>query len=183
MNYEKKRNNQEKNTYVREHITEALLDLMKTKKLPDITVCELTEAAQIGRASFYRNYTSKEDILRKHIDKITYDFVMSQKFRYHSGRFREYTVMLFEHLARHRGLCQLLLDNNLLYMIGDIFDEYFLKIADDVAEQYSRMYLSGGFFNLFKFWLMRGCKETPEELSSMISDYMREGYIRKAVSK
>ncbi len=165
-------NNQEKNTYVRQHITEALLRLMESKKLSDITVCELTKAAQIGRASFYRNFNSKEDILRKHIDKITYDFVKSQKFKYNPNRFREYTVMLFEHLERNQELCRLLLDNNLLYMIGEIFDEYFLENATDVAEQYSRMYLSGGFFNLFKFWLIRGCKESPKELSDMVSDFM-----------
>lgn len=56
-------NNQEKNTYVRTQLTQALLRLLQEKKLADISVSELTQRAQVGRASFYRNYQSLSDIL------------------------------------------------------------------------------------------------------------------------
>ena len=56
-------NNAEKNTYVKNQILKALLDLLKTKELDSISVLELTEAAQVGRVSFYRNYADKKDVL------------------------------------------------------------------------------------------------------------------------
>ena len=56
-------NNEQKNTYVKMQITTALLELLKEKPLSDITVSELTNKAEIGRVSFYRNYQNKEDIL------------------------------------------------------------------------------------------------------------------------
>ena len=56
-------NNQEKNTYVREKLTQALIQLLQEKNIEDISICELTQRAQVGRASFYRNYQTLSDIL------------------------------------------------------------------------------------------------------------------------
>ena len=63
-------NNEQKNTYVKRQITNALLFLLKEKPLSDISVSELTDKAGIGRVSFYRNYQSKEDILREESDRL-----------------------------------------------------------------------------------------------------------------
>lgn len=164
--------NEGRNTYVIQHLTAALLSLLSEKPIGDISVSELIDKAGVGRASFYRNFKSKEDILQKYIDKITMDFVRTQKFKYDTKKFREYTVMLFEHLERNKEFCLTLFNNNLLYIIGDIFDKYFLKNATSHDEQYKRMFISGGFFNIFKFWLMGGCKESPEELADMFLNFM-----------
>lgn len=45
-------NNQEKNTYVKQKITEAFLLLLKQKPYAEISVSEITTAAGVGRASF-----------------------------------------------------------------------------------------------------------------------------------
>ena len=50
-------NNQQKNTYVRRQILETLLKMMKEETFTDITISELVRMAQVGRASFYRNFT------------------------------------------------------------------------------------------------------------------------------
>ena len=63
-------NNEQKNTYVKKQITAALLALLKEKSLSDISVSELTSKAEIGRVSFYRNYQSKEDILKEESDRL-----------------------------------------------------------------------------------------------------------------
>ena len=56
-------NNREKNTYVREHLLKALLNMMENTALSDISVSELAQRAGVGRASFYRNFTILEDVL------------------------------------------------------------------------------------------------------------------------
>ena len=63
-------NNEQKNTYVKKQITASLLALLKEKPLSDISVSELTSRAKIGRVSFYRNYQSKEDILKEESDRL-----------------------------------------------------------------------------------------------------------------
>ena len=58
-------NNEEKNTYMKIQMIAARLDLMKKKPAFEIIIRELTERAKISRVSFYRNYHSKEDILKQ----------------------------------------------------------------------------------------------------------------------
>lgn len=60
-------NNQDKNSYVKRQITNALLELLKERELSDITIGEITDKAEVSRNSFYRNYSDKEDIIRKYL--------------------------------------------------------------------------------------------------------------------
>ena len=64
-------NNQEKNTYVRSQILAALLKMMQAQPFADISISALVSTAQVGRASFYRNFTDKEDVLRQENDRLT----------------------------------------------------------------------------------------------------------------
>ena len=64
-------NNQEKNTYVRQHILSALLELMETQEFASISIQALVDAAGVGRASFYRNFASKEDVLQQESVRLT----------------------------------------------------------------------------------------------------------------
>ena len=57
-----------------ESITDALLILMKEKPLSEINVSELCNKAGVSRVSFYRNFTSLEDILIKYLKKCTDDW-------------------------------------------------------------------------------------------------------------
>lgn len=48
--------NEGRNQYVVEHITEAMLKLMKNTNFNDISISQVCEEAGVGRASFYRNF-------------------------------------------------------------------------------------------------------------------------------
>lgn len=156
-----------RNHYVVTQLTAALLALMQEKPFPDISITELIGRAEVGRASFYRNFASKEDVLVQHMEAITVEFQQNQRFSYAPERFQEYTVMLFDHLERNRDFALLLYQNGLLHLAEGVFEKFFLLGAADRAGQYRQMYLAGGFFHIFKFWLMTGCRESPRELEDM----------------
>ena len=59
--------NEGRNQYVVEHITDALLKLMKSNDFNDISISQICEAACVGRASFYRNFESKEAVISRHL--------------------------------------------------------------------------------------------------------------------
>jgi len=164
--------NEKINILVKDAMTEALLKLLKNKNLEEISITEITKKAGVGRVSFYRNFNSKEDILKKYTDQLTDEFVKEQTFKYDSTRFKEYIVMLFEHLNKHKEYCKLLYNNNLLYLVKDTFDKYFLKGTTNKKEQFNRIYISGGLFNIFEFWLVNGCQESPRELSNMFFNFV-----------
>ena len=56
-------NNEESNKLTRECLTTALMQLMKEKPLDKITITELVARSGVSRTAFYRNYSTKEDIL------------------------------------------------------------------------------------------------------------------------
>ena len=59
-----KRFNQENKAITRESIEISLLQLLEKKDFKKITISELVERAGVSRAAFYRNYGSKEEILK-----------------------------------------------------------------------------------------------------------------------
>lgn len=59
--------NEGRNAYVIRHLTDALLKLLHKKPLQEISISELCAQAGVGRASFYRNFDSKEDILKTYL--------------------------------------------------------------------------------------------------------------------
>ena len=60
----------DKNKLARERIVAALTELMSEKEYASITITEITQRAKVSRMTYYRNYSSKEDILRKFMSDV-----------------------------------------------------------------------------------------------------------------
>ena len=61
---------EQNNSFVKERITHTLLNLMKKYSFEEITITEIVKHASVGRASFYRNFISKEDVLKQYLLKL-----------------------------------------------------------------------------------------------------------------
>lgn len=48
---------------LKERIADALLELCSEKPFPDISISEITDRADVGRATYYRHFSSKEDVI------------------------------------------------------------------------------------------------------------------------
>ena len=64
----------EANMEVKRKITDAFFALAHQKSIGEITVTEIVEKAGVARASYYRNYESKEDIAVTLIEDVLEDF-------------------------------------------------------------------------------------------------------------
>lgn len=53
----------EANRRVKESITTTLLHLLNQKSISEISISEIISKAGVARASFYRNYSSKENVI------------------------------------------------------------------------------------------------------------------------
>ncbi len=155
------------NEVICESITEALLLLMKNQDFTKITITDITKKAGVGRVSFYRNFESKEDILRKYLDHITDDFIVRMNFDFRRDAHKFYIMGLFLHLESHKEFIQILNEAGLIFMIKEQFDRAFLKRADAQTPKYVCYMASGAYYNLFYYWLLGGFKETPEELAEI----------------
>lgn len=163
-----------KESIIVDSITEALLKLMEKKDFNNISICEITEKAGIGRVSFYRNFDSKEDILKRYTETITNNFIKNTNIDIFNLNIENYLITLFSHLYNHKDFCNLLLKNNMLYIVQNEFKRMFSFKANN-SEQYLYIYfLEGGIYNIYNYWITNGYKETPEEIAKLIKKHINK---------
>ena len=118
--------------------------------------------------SFYRNFASKEDILKKWITTITDSFLTVSGISYKNDSNRLYFEKLFTHMEQHKAMCLALYKAGLIYIIKEQFDRVFLELHKDEYDDYKSFFLAGGVYNVFLLWLINGCKESPSELADRL---------------
>ena len=157
---------------VGEYITDALLYLMKKKDYKDISITEICEKAGVTRMSFYRNFESKEDILKKWVTAITDSFLAVSGISYKNDSTNDYFIKLFTHMEQHKAICLALYKADLIYIVKQQFDRVFLEIHKDEYDEYKSYFLAGGIYNVFLLWLINGCKERPSELADRMENLL-----------
>lgn len=163
-------NNHDKNTYVRKQLTHALLHLLQTKKLEEISVSELTQQAQVGRASFYRNYKSLSDILFQYDKLLIYQW--SIKFeRDPSSNFFNVFGSLFQHYKDHADFYLLLYKNGLTKTILETILDHF-DINDKLENQdaYTKSFWAYGIYGWVMEWMKRGMVEGFDGINAMFAN-------------
>ncbi len=160
--------------YVDEYIISALFDLMKKKKYDDISITEITNKAGVSRVSFYRNFNSKEDIVKKWIKDITDHFLDTSNINYKKDNTKEYFIKLFTHLENYEDYAILIYKANLIHLLKNEFESRILNIYEKEYGNYKSYFLAGGIFNVYYYWLINGCKESPEILANKLVDFMQK---------
>ncbi len=162
--------NEVRNAYVIEHITDALLILLRDKPVGDISISELCDLAGIGRASFYRNFESKEDILRRYINKIFKEWT-NEADKKENRPLSELLGLLFAHFEKHKDFYRLLNERKLIYLLKDVIIGLCgPKPEQDKVEAYARAYVAYALYGWIEVWFERGMQETAEEIAGMFSE-------------
>lgn len=170
------------NQLARDCITSALIQLVREKPLSAISVKELTERAGVSRMTFYRNYTSTEDILVSHIHDILAQYRQDDARQERRGHF--YDAERVRHglayFYRHREFVASLICCGL----SDIFLRELTKFAldkwlprrDDPAERYRLASFVGILFNSYMTWIQPPQDMSLEELTGQIAAICRKAY-------
>ncbi len=166
--------NEGRNLYVVQHITAAILDLMQEQDLSDLTISQICEQAGVGRASFYRNFSSKEDVLRQEANRLTAAWKAEYEAQDHAA-FNEVLISLLDFYKLHTpfflslykaGLSQIVLDTILAQ--SDITPE----LPNPVA--YLKSSVAYMLYGWVVEWFKRGMQESGTELAQMIAASQEE---------
>lgn len=162
------RGNAARNSYVIGQITSTCFQLLKSTSLAKISVSELCTAAQTGRASFYRNFASKVEIVQKWIAQDLSDWMANWK----DNPLPERQVLdLFEHLYQKRDLYLLIYQRGLLYLFKNYLTSSFqLDTHSDAVQAYSASYVIAVIYGWIETWLSRSMKESPQDLAVMFHE-------------
>ena len=161
--------NTERNSYVKEKITETLIRLLKEKQLTDISISEIIQEAQVSRNSFYRNYSEKEDILRDRIRTLLTDWKAAYDKTGKDSNSELYQS-LFTHLKEHRDFYLLLRERHLFHLFQQVYLSLYGPPEDlNNITAYIVSFISYGTYGWIEEWMKRGMHDTPEEMAALLS--------------
>ncbi len=159
--------NEGRNSYVIEQITKSLLTLLEEKAIAHISISELCDNAGIGRASFYRNFNSKEDILKVYINQLFHGW-KSDWEKNNNLPFSSAIGMIFEHFEQYRAFYHLLNEQHLIYLLKDvILDTMDLKPDLPKDEAYAKAFVAYSLYGWIEVWFQRGMQESAEEMKQL----------------
>jgi len=173
----------------KEWIAESFFDLLSVKPLNSITISEITENAELDRRTFYRHFTTKEDVISYYINQITkkYEDVMKEHHNsyyktHHNLDNKAHHISLivksfFEMCEHNKDVLIILYKQNLMHLLLDLFHSIGPKIHYQFSTEeelklengdYFLAYNLGGLWNLLAKWLSDDCIKTPEQMARIV---------------
>ena len=165
--------NNEAKAFTQECIFLALINLLQEKNYEDITLTEIAKKAGVSRNAIYRNFESKNLILKNYLEHISLTFIKELKQK-KINSYYDYILSIFTHLCSYNKIARILVSANL----STLLFESFLLIkgsyeVDDYIKNYYESYHIGSLFFVYITWLETGCKESPEELTNILIRIMK----------
>lgn len=162
---------------IREYLTEALMQLMEKKDYGDISVGEIAERAGVHRATFYRHFSSKEDVLRCCLSEIIKEAEGDREIL--QKDFASFIKPVFQALYDKKKQILSMDSAGLSGLLMDVLRDYFdfdeekeggvPEVNNVVTEQYRTAYRIGGIYSCLLLWFSHDMRETPEEMAQIAS--------------
>lgn len=172
------------NERVKKSIEDALFSLLEKKVFSKITVSDIIRESGVARASFYRNFESKEEVIESYMAH--YRIEIAKKINFIESINDIFTEEKLE-IALNLYLQE---KEKILLLYDNGFGTFVLENMNHFAEisigdmprksikRYKLYFLSGAMFNTTIQWLKSGAEETPHQMAktfvNMLSDYMYE---------
>jgi len=157
------------NKIVKSNISNSLLDLMHTKNFSDITITDIVTKAGVARASYYRNYDSKETIIREVIYEIIQTCKNSVlKFPRQDGPIKGISQLL-NSVAEYNDIIKTIFHAGLSGLFLESITEFLKSTAPekhlDDGDQWVVYAFAGALFNIINKWVQDDMKQSPEEIA------------------
>lgn len=171
------------NARVKRNIEDAFFSLLKSKNFSEITITDLVRKSGVSRNSYYRNFDSKEDIIKEFILRLRTEIDIA--FEHSAETFGDklshqaLTVHLSYYLKEKHNLL-LLYENGFGSLMLDEANRYIEEALGDMPcssiDRYNLYFTSGAIFNAMMQWLKNGAKESPSEMAQIFLELLEKMY-------
>lgn len=166
----------------REAIFNAFTELLAKKDFAHITVGEIIEHADVGRATFYAHFETKEFLLKEFCGELfchVFDGVngIDHRHIFHCDGSESVFLHLFQHLHKNdRNILSLLSgQNNSLFMayfrsgleqlVQRQLPVFSKRKSGQIPEAFWEDYIVSVFMSTLNWWLSHGMQESPETIT------------------
>ncbi|MCM1525776.1 MAG: TetR/AcrR family transcriptional regulator [Clostridium sp.] len=159
----------EENLRVKKNITDTLFTLMEKKSLAEIRITELVEKAGVARASFYRNYSSKEDVLVTLIRDILDEFREEMDLSQGTVYTYQNVLLSFQYFKKYRNYVLDLQRSGFSAVLMDELNHFHESVEGhmpyDSIEKYILYMYIGALMNTAVTWLTDDERNAPEDMA------------------
>jgi AcrR family transcriptional regulator len=171
----------------RKLLRQALIDLISEKGYHSVTVTELADRAMINRATFYRYYEDKEDLLFRGMDEF-FDSFAGFEDRLQPAEAADILTASLQHIKEHRQFYELMLGPRGHPAFQERIRSYHLEImhtrlntagaaegrsSDDIAVRAG--FAAGAFGGIIRAWIETGCRQDPQNLARTTLQLIKGG--------
>lgn len=166
------------NERVKKSIQEALFALLKKKRFSEITITDIVQESGVARASYYRNFDSKENIIETYIQRLHHEVgqMINASENIISSFNHKNLVISLEYYLKHKYYILQLYNNGFGTLIQEELNRYAEDFLGDMPchsiKRYELYFISGAMFNMIIQWLKNGAEESPNEMAHVFLDYL-----------
>ncbi|MCD7752001.1 MAG: TetR family transcriptional regulator C-terminal domain-containing protein [Lachnospiraceae bacterium] len=154
--------------FLKECMADALIKLLKTKPIEKISVPEIVELAGVGRATFFRNFTTKNEAVTFKIVRLWERYAEEHDLAERRKYTLDNALDFFQFNYSIQNLLTLLYERNLQFALYDAFYSVMMsQCGADAVECYDSRFHSYGLFGLLDEWIIRGFYESPERMAEI----------------
>ena len=160
-----KLSNEEINRITKDSIQEALVYLLSKKDIDDISVTEIVKKAGVSRTAYYRNYQSKEDIL-KDFSMNVFNLIFSQLDREDFAKDpKNWYRFIFTQIKNNARIVKLVVKAR-LYTAEEFLPQSDLTMLS-INEQYQIFAMESALVNLIQKWVEEDFVLSVEEMTEL----------------
>lgn len=159
----------------RRRIESALVELLQSRELGEVSVTDICKLAEVNRTTFYANYVDIYDLaeevqksLEAEVAELYRDEIEQQRSSYDF-------LKLFRHIKEnplfYKTYFKLNAGRKLRFVGYDI--EMAAKRFTSGHVEYHIEFFANGLNAVIRKWLQNDCRETPEELFAIIAEEYR----------
>lgn len=163
----------------------ALLSLIKEKDFDSVSVQEIIDRANVGRATFYAHYDSKEDLLASGFQGLQESLKERQRealsrTRTVDERLFAFSYHLLAHANEHREIFPAMVSQRGGAMIQHLLRQILVNVVREdvkamgarpggakVPEEVTVQFIAGGLFGLLVWWMGTKMRLSVEEVNSL----------------
>ena len=163
-------------------LRDALFQLIEEKRFESLTVQEIIDRANVGRATFYTHFDNKEDLLISGLDQLQENLKQRQREMLArplklEERLLTFSPELFAHTEKHRGLFRSLSADRTGVAIQRVWHKMVLDLVrEDVKSTFPNEqpnsdalvhFITGALFGLLIWWFEGSTTISAQEMNAV----------------
>lgn len=158
----------------------ALIEIMRTKPIHEISIKKICEVADINRSTFYHHYSTPYELYDDIINDVSDDInAILENHRECSTSLTEYLTELLTYADKKRDFFLVILSDKGNIGIGEklttIVSKFIGLNNNTELMMYCTQFLSAGLINILWLWLNNENKLPPERIAEVIATIMMQG--------